>query len=112
MPPSWIWVALQPTDVGNFVTLHREDLSYNLPSVFNPRGRHPTDNYYLVGWTSDGGHYVAGGGYREDQYALVSDIKYVDPYQNPNTGTSLGAHWFNAGRMFNLIQANTGYIVQ
>ncbi|MGH8527661.1 MAG: C39 family peptidase [Gammaproteobacteria bacterium] len=112
MPANWIWIAVQPGNVSNFVSLHREDLSYNLPSVFNPRGRHPNGTLYLIGWTSDGGHYVAGAGYREDQWALVSDVKYVDPYQNPNTGTSLGRHWMNAGSFWSLVAANTGYIIQ
>lgn len=111
MPANWIWVATQPGNVTNFVNLHREDLSANLPTVFNPRGKHPTQNLYLIGWTSDGGHYVAGAGYREDDMALISEVKYVDPYQNPTTNASLGEHWMQSGQLWSLIATNTGYIV-
>jgi hypothetical protein len=111
MPSGWIWIASPPGNVTNFVNQHREDLSQNLPSVFNPRGKHPTQSLYLVGWTSDGGHFVAGAGYREDDWALISEVKYVDPYQNPSTNASLGAHWMQAGQLWSLIATNTGYIV-
>lgn len=111
MPTGWIWIASTPGNVTNFVNQHREDLVENLPTVFNPRGKHPTQNLYLIGWTSDGGHYVAGAGYREDDMALISEVKYVDPYQNPQTNASLGPHWMSAGQLWSLIATNTGYIV-
>ncbi|MGH2498824.1 MAG: C39 family peptidase [Candidatus Limnocylindria bacterium] len=109
MPANWFWLEYQVADVSDFVARHREDLGESLPTVFNVKGESNDGNYSLVGWSSNGWHYVTGHGYREGD--LVLDVQYTDSYQDPVTLASLGAHWFDAYPMYILVRDNKSYIV-
>lgn len=109
MPNNWIWDDYQVTNVTDLVNRHMSDLVEDLPTVFHVISISNNGSYSLVGWTVQNGHFVAGHGYREGD--LVSAIRYMDPYDNPETHASLGSHWFGAYPMWVLIDDRLNWIV-